>query len=172
MLRVLVIRSFLCPSTIWSERAQRSSPLPALPSATAQNEPRDLGTLERGILVPAGPPLSPPVRVDAGDSCVIDIVLPYVFAGSLEGTAEISYRIDVKGPCAEAAPGKFDETWIARGTFTGASGDAAFVYVAEVKAGGKTKGDIVLGQGLTGRLWVSGSLANDHLEYHGFLEYP
>jgi hypothetical protein len=116
--------------------------------------------------------VTPPIRVDAGDSCIVDVTLPYLFAGSLEGTAEINYRIQVKGPCAEAVPGKFDETWIARGTFTGLPDDAGFVYVADVKAGGKLKGEVVLGQGLSGWLHVSGSLADDHLDYRGFLRLP
>ena len=142
------------------------------PPVWAQNNPVELVSLETGIIVPAGPPSAAPVRVDAGDSCIVDVVLPYVFAGSLEGTAEINYRIDVKGPCAEAVPGRFDETWIARGTFTGWPGDASFVYVADVKAGGKLKGELVLGQGLIGWLKVSGSLADDHLDYRGFLQVP
>ena len=142
------------------------------PPVSAQNVPGELVSLETGILIPVGPPLDAPVRVDAGDSCIVDIVLPYVFAGSLEGTAEISYRIDVKGPCAEAVPGRFDETWIARGTFTGLPGDASFVYVADDKAGGKLKGELVFGQGLSGWLKVTGSLADDHLDYRGFLQAP
>jgi hypothetical protein len=143
-----------------------------LPSAAAQDSSAEFLSLETGTIIPAGPPLSPPIRVEAGDSCIVDIVLPYLIAGSLDGTAEIDYRIDVKGPCAEAVPGKFDETWIAHGTFTGSPSNASFVYTAEVKAGGKLKGEIVLGQGLSGWLKVSGSLANDHLEYRGFLQLP
>jgi hypothetical protein len=113
------------------------------------------------------------VRVDAGGSCVIDIVLPYVFTGSLGGAAEIDYRIETKGPCSEATPGKFDETWIARGTFFGSPVDAGFVYLADVKKGGKMRGEIVLGQGLEGRLWVTGNLmTGDHLDYRGFVENP
>jgi len=147
--------------------------LPAeLLSASAQERSLNLVSLERGVIVPAGPPLSPPVRVDSGDSCVIDIILPYIFDGSLQGVAEVNYRIDVKGPCAQAAPGVFDETWIARGIFTGSPGDASFVYTADVKAGGKIKGEIVLGQGLNGRLWVSGNLTGTQLDYRGFVDYP
>lgn len=142
------------------------------PPAAAQNIPAESASVETGIIIPAGPPVFPPVRIDAGDSCIVDIVLPYIFAGSLEGRAEISYRIDVKGPCAEAAPGRFDENWIARGTFTGLPGDAGFVYVADVKAGGKLKGEVVFGQGLSGWLKVSGSLTDDHLDYRGFLQFP
>ena len=143
-----------------------------LPSASGQGAPGEFVSLETGIIIPAGPPVAAPVRVDAGDSCIVDVVLPYVVAGSLEGTAEINYRIDVKGPCAEAVPGRFDETWIARGIFRGLPGDASFVYVADVKAGGKLKGELVLGQGLSGWLRVSGSLADDHLDYRGFLQLP
>ena len=144
----------------------------ALQPAVAQESHYQLLFLETGKIIPAGPPLYPPIRVDAGDSCIVDVVLPYVISGSLQGTAVIDYRIDVKAPCAEAVPGKFDETWIAHGTFTGSPGDAGFVYTAEVKAGGKLKGEIVVGQGLNGWLKVSGSLADDHLEYRGFLQLP
>lgn len=143
-----------------------------LPSAAAQDSRSRTLSLETGTIIPVGPPISPPTRVEAGDSCIVDIVLPYLIAGSLDGMAEIDYRIDVKGPCAEAVPGKFDETWIAYGTFTGSPSDARFVYAAEVKAGGKLKGEIVFGQGLNGWLKVSGSLAEDHLEYRGFLQLP
>lgn len=137
----------------------------ALPTASAQDV---LVSLATGHIVPAGPPSSR-IAVDAGTSCVIDIVLPYIITGTLEGTAEIDYRIDVEGPCAEAVPGKFDETWIARGTFTGSPSNAGFVYTAQVKAGGKIRGKIALGQGLTGWLWVSGSLADAQLDYRGFV---
>jgi len=139
---------------------------PALPPASAHG-----GRVSRvaGSIIPAGPPLSR-IAVDAGNSCVIDIVLPYIITGTLAGTAEIDYRIDVKGPCAEAAPGKFDETWIARGTFSGSPGDASFVYTADVKAGGKIRGEIVLGQGLAGRLWVKGNLTDTQLHYRGFVK--
>ena len=147
--------------------------LAAFPSSVgAKDSHSEILSLETGTLIPAGPPPSPPVRVDAGDSCIVDIALPYLIAGSLEGMAEIDYRIDIKGPCAEAMPGKFDETWIAHGSFIGAPRDASFVDTAEVKAGGKLKGEIVLGQGLSGWLKVSGSLANYHLEYRGFLQLP
>jgi len=139
--------------------------LAAFPAASAQGT---LVTRAAGNIVPAGPPLSR-TAVDAGDSCVIDIVLPYVITGTLAGSAEIDYRIDVQGPCAEAAPGRFDEAWIAHGTFIGSTGEGGFVYTADVKAGGKVRGTIVLGQGLTGSLWVSGSLADTQLDYHGFV---
>lgn len=141
----------------------------AIPGALRPAAAQDvLVSLATGNLVPAGPPSSR-IAVDAGTSCVIDIVLPYIITGTLAGTAEIDYRIDVKGPCAEAVPGKFDETWIARGTFTGSPSNAGFVYTADVKAGGKVRGKIVLGQGLTGWLWVSGSLADAQLDYRGFI---
>jgi len=140
----------------------------ALPPASAQDV---LVSLATGNIIPAGPPSSR-IAVDAGTSCVIDIVLPYIITGTLEGTAEIDYRIDVKGPCAEAVPGKFDERWIARGTFTGSPSNAGFVYTADVKAGGKVRGKILLGQGLTGGLWVSGNLTDPQaqLHYRGFVK--
>ena len=137
----------------------------AFPPASAQSV---LVSLATGNIIPAGPPSSR-TAVDAGNRCIIDIVLPYIITGTLAGTAEIDYRIDVRGPCAEAAPGKFDETWIAHGTFTGSPGNAGFVYTARVKAGGKINGRIVLGQGLTGRLWVSGNLTDAQLDYKGFV---
>jgi len=143
--------------------------LAAIPAALRPASAQDVRvSLAMGNLVPAGPPSSR-VAVDAGTSCVIDIVLPYIVTGTLAGTAEIDYRIDVEGPCGEAIPGKFDETWIAHGTFSGSPGNAGFVYTADVKAGGKVKGKIVLGQGLTGWLWISGNLADAQLDYRGFI---
>jgi len=72
-----------------------------------------------GLFAPAGPPLEQPVRVDAGGSCVVDLRQAYVISGPLSGSLDIDYRILVHGPC-EVPPviGKYDEEWIAHGTFT------------------------------------------------------
>ena len=81
-----------------------------------------------GTLVPKGPPISPPVRVEAGNNCIVDLVQTYSVTGTLSGIFEIDYRILVYGPCG-VPPGTYDEEWIAYGIFDG--------YLAETTASGK-----------------------------------
>ena len=128
-----------------------------------------------GTFAPAGPPLEQPVRVDAGGSCVVDLWQAYDISGTLSGSLEIAYRILVYGPC-EVAPviGKYDEEWIAHGTFTGtmdgsiASG--SLTYTAQVQAGGDVEGRILLGGGLNGELTVFGNFGDGKLSYHGQMD--
>ena len=127
----------------------------------------------RGTLAPLGPPTQPPVRVEAGGSCVVDLRQPYVVSGSLSGSLEIDFRILVNGPCeVPPAPGKYDEAWIAHGSFTGAlRGSAAsgtVLYTADVRAGGRVEGRVVLGGGIDGELAVSGNFADGRLSYLGW----
>lgn len=125
-----------------------------------------------GAFAPAGPPLGQPVRVDAGGSCVVDLRQAYDISGTLSGSLEIDYRILVYGPC-EVPPviGKYNEEWIAHGTFTGTvDGSAAsgsLTYTAQVRAGGDVEGRILLVGGLNGELTVSGNFGDGKLSYHG-----
>lgn len=137
------------------------------PSATAAGEPES-----SGAFAPVGPPMEPPVRVEAGGHCIIDLRQAYVMAGTLAGALEIDYRILVHGPC-EVPPvlGKYDEEWIAYGTFTGTiDGTAAsgsVVYTAQVRAGGEVEGRMRFGAGLAGEVIVSGTFSEGRLSYHG-----
>jgi len=125
-----------------------------------------------GAFVPAGPPLEQPVRVDAGGGCVVELKQAYEISGTLSGSLEIDYRILVHGPCEEPPVlGKYDEEWIAHGTFTGTIGDAAasgtLTYTAVVQAGGEVEGRMLLGGGLDGELAISGNFGNGELSYRG-----
>lgn len=125
-----------------------------------------------GTFQPNGPPQQQPVRVDAGESCIVDIEQAYIVNGTLSGAFEIDYRILVLGPCGSPV-GTFAEEWIARGRFAGkvngVSTSASFAYTATVDAGGEVSGLIVLGQGLNGDLHVHGSFSDGKLAYEGQL---
>lgn len=123
-------------------------------------------------LNPIGFPAVPPVRIDAGKSCVVDAKISYVFSGTLSGPVEIDYRILVGGPCG-SPPGTFDEEWIARGTFTGVVNETAtsadFSYTAQIGVGGDVDGRIVLGRGLNGELRIHGNFRDGELSYNGWV---
>lgn len=129
-------------------------------------------TVASGVFAPAGPPLEQPIRVDAGGGCVIDLRQAYEISGTLSGSLEIDYRILVHGPCElPPVPGKFDEEWIAHGTFTGkvdgAASSCSLTYTAQVRAGGDVEGQIILGGDLVGDLKVTGNLGDGELSYYG-----
>jgi hypothetical protein len=128
-----------------------------------------------GTFAPAGQPLGPPVRVEAGGSCIIDLKQAYKISGTLSGTLDIDYRIIVYGPCeVPPIPGKYDEQWIAHGTFMGTVDGAAtsgnLSYTAQVRAGGAVEGRMVLRGGLGGELAVSGNFGDGQLAYRGRLK--
>jgi len=128
-----------------------------------------------GMFAPSGTPSSPPTRVDAGESCIVDLRQPYKFSGTLNGTADIDYRILVHGPCG-APIGTFDEDWIAYGTLSatidGRGYDIAFSYTARVSAGGDVDGRVVLGPPVKGDLRISGNLGDGKLLYGGWVSLP
>lgn len=123
-----------------------------------------------GMFTPTGPPSVPPVRIEAGQSCIVDLKQSYNISGTLTGNLEIDYRILVEGPCG-SPPGTFDEEWIAYGKFSGSvNGSAAngnLSYTAQVKAGGDVEGQMVFGRGLEGRLLISGNFGDGKLFYRG-----
>ncbi len=90
-----------------------------------------------GEFSPSGPPQKKPERIEAGKSCIVDLVQSYTISGTLSGKIVFNYRILVKGPCG-SPPGTFDEEWIAYGKFTGKINDAVasgnMCYTAKVKA--------------------------------------
>jgi hypothetical protein len=126
-----------------------------------------------GGFAPDGPPDRPPVRVEAGGACVIDLVQRYTVDGALEGEFSIDYRILVAGPCGQPA-GTFDEEWIAHGTFSGVAlgrdATATLLYTARVSAGGFVSGTILLRGDVEGELEVRGRFADGRLSYSGELE--
>jgi hypothetical protein len=107
----------------------------------------------------------------------VDLRQAYDMSGTLSGLLTIDYRILVHGPC-EVPPviGKYEETWIAHGTFTGTSdGSAAsgtLTYTARARSGGEVEGQIRLDGGLAGELAVSGNFADGKLSYHGRVSKP
>ncbi|MEJ2215921.1 MAG: hypothetical protein P8099_04835 [Gemmatimonadota bacterium] len=134
------------------------------------------GTVQRhasGTFVPVGPPAAPPVRVDAGGACVVDLIQRYEVSGTLTGRLEANYRILVAGPCG-SPPGTFDERWIAHGTFDGAvngrAAAATFWYTAQVGEGGAVRGKLALRGGINGDLVVSGRFSEGKLSYAGSLK--
>jgi len=150
-----------------------------IPESGAQDlprqEPRAVNCREAsGIFAPDGPPLEPPVRVDAGGSCIVDIRQAYIISGTLAGLLEIDYRIIVFGPCeVPAILGKYNESWIAHGTFTGtineSSTSGTLTYMAQVKAGGDVEGQIIFDDGLKGELIISGNFSDGKLSYMGWV---
>lgn len=131
------------------------------------------GIRAAGALTPEDAPGEPPVRIDAGGSCVVDVKQSYTISGTLTGSVEVDFRILVAGPCGSPA-GTFDEEWIAHGEFNGAmNGTAAegrFNYVARVRAGGDVEGTIQFGQGLAGELTVHGNFGEGRLSYDGWVD--
>ena len=80
-----------------------------------------------------------------GDDCIIDLIFPFAFTGTVSGTvSSVRYQIFFQGPCREGAPGRHDEVWQATGTFEGTvdgrEGTFDFIYVATVEGGGEAPG--------------------------------
>lgn len=128
-----------------------------------------------GTFQPDGPPQQQPVRVDAGQGCVVDVQQSYIVKGTLSGSFSVDFRILVLGPCGHPL-GTFAEEWIARGNFVGSmegkSATAKFTYTATVEPGGEVSGLIVLGQGLEGELRIRGSFSDGELTYDGQMTAP
>jgi hypothetical protein len=126
-----------------------------------------------GTFAPAGPPVDAPVRVDAGPTCIVDLIQRYEVGGDLAGRMEIDFRILVHGPCG-SPPGAYDEEWIARGTLDGSlnrePASGTFVYTADVRGGGEVNGRMVFGGGLEGELTIVGKFSDGELRYTGALE--
>lgn len=123
-----------------------------------------------GTIKPNGAPNEPPIRIEAGEACIVDLIQNYTVTGTLSGSFEINYRIIIHGPCTEP-PGTFDEEWIAYGTFSGMvnnkQADGKFTYIAEVRESGNIDGKIVFGQGITGELNIMGNFKDGKLSYQG-----
>ena len=126
-----------------------------------------------GEFSPSGTPENKPERIDAGNSCIVDLIQSYSLSGTISGKVDFNYRILVKGPCGSPA-GTFDEEWIAYGKFKGKiNNKSAFgnmSYTAKVKSGGEINGIIVLGQGLEGELSVYGNFSDGKLSYKGVIK--
>lgn len=159
--------------TLWRKNEQGEwkcfleihSPRPAEEGENVMSDDEASGTLQ-----PSDSPLEQPVRIDAGESCIVDLTQSYTLSGSLSGTVVFNYRILVKGPCGSPL-GTYDEEWIAFGEFDGKVNDTTVLgnmsYVATVKAGGAVDGQIVMGQGIEGELHVSGNFKDGKLSYKG-----
>ncbi|MCO5271624.1 MAG: hypothetical protein M9954_08190 [Cyclobacteriaceae bacterium] len=123
-----------------------------------------------GFIKPKGHPHNAPTAVEAGKSCLVDLIQDYTVTGTLSGTFIINYRIMVHGPCGQP-PGTYDEEWIAHGTFSGQINDTPeegkFTYTATVRDGGNVNGTIVFGQGITGNLGIAGNFKDGKLSYKG-----
>ena len=130
-------------------------------------------TAASGTLTPAGPPLAPPTRTDAGGACIVELRQASEVAGTLDGRLVADYRILIRGPCGQPA-GTYAEEWIAHGTFDGTvDGEPAtgtFVYTAAVEPGGSVRGRITLGDGVVGALEVTGEMSEGRLSYAGSVE--
>ena len=133
--------------------------------------PADSGEVS-GTIIPNGPPKSPPMRIEAGNDCIVDLIQNYTVNGPLSGTFDIDYRIIVHGPCTEP-PGTYDEEWIAHGYFTGKinnlTSEGKFTYTAKVRENGSVNGKIVFGPGITGELDISGNFNEGQLSYKGII---
>lgn len=152
-----------------------NTPLGIARETVHQGPNTDRGSKVAGTFKPVGPPLEPPVRVDAGAGCVVDIRQAYAITGTLSGSLEIDYRIMVSGPCeVPPVPGKYDEEWIAHGTFkvtfNGSSVSGTLTYTARVKAGGDVEGRMVFGDGMAGDMDVCGNFGDGELSYVGLVK--
>jgi len=129
-------------------------------------------SIASGTFIPKGPPINPPIRVEAGNDCIVDLIQTYFVTGTLTGTFNIDYRILVYGHCGEP-PGTFNEEWIAHGAFNGKINESPvsgkFSYIAKSKAGGEVDGHIVFNQGITGELEIKGNFNDRKLSYEGWL---
>lgn len=81
----------------------------------------------------------------------------------------------VYGPCeVPPEPGKYDEEWIAFGTFTGTINESpasgTLTYTAQVEAGGNVKGHMVFDDGINGEITVSGNFYDGKLKYMGVMK--
>ena len=125
-----------------------------------------------GFLEPNGKPIKAPVKIDAGESCIIDLIQGYSITGNFSGTIEMNYRILVQGKCG-SPPGTYNEEWIAYGNFkgkiNGKDTGALLSYTAKVRAGGSVYGIIIFGQGVKGKLIITGNFSDGKLSYKGEL---
>lgn len=140
---------------------------PNAPS-TAKSQPQ----LVQGTMVPTGPPIKKPVLIEAGKSCIVELVQGYAMTGSLNASLEVDYRIWVQGPCG-SPPGTFDEEWIAFGSIAEKEGEGwrgNLTYIATVKAGGLVQGQMEFGQGLEGELKIQGKFSDGRLAYEGWID--
>jgi len=123
-----------------------------------------------GYIKPNGKPIKAPLRIDVGESCIIELTQGYSIAGDISGSIEMNYRIIVYGKCG-SPPGTYDEEWIAygnfKGTLKGEDTKAKLSYTATVKAGGDINGEIVFGQGLKAKLIITGNFSDGKLTYKG-----
>lgn len=97
-----------------------------------------------GTFGTSGPPSSW-VRRDVANICLIDLIFPFAFTGTVSGSAPATkIQIYLMGPCKEGGPGKFDETLLATGTFEGSvngvEGTFDFIYTASIEGGGDSPG--------------------------------
>ncbi len=114
-------------------------------------------------------------RSQIGDHCIVDLEQGYRLDGSLAGGMTLDFRIYVDGPCGEP-PGTFDEHWIARGEYVVKLAESelegALIYLADVEAGGRVEGTLILAEGLEGALEVEGRFAEGFMRYEGRLSPP
>jgi hypothetical protein len=131
--------------------------LPALAS-----QPFSVG----GKLAYAGPPSNLEWR-PAGNNCIIDVDVPYVFYdGNLNGLASTHFRVVSHGACTAdvpANPFENNESLKASGTFVGSvdGKEGSFDFTYEARAWPADPGDLAL----TGRIVILsgyGELANLH----------
>ena len=123
-----------------------------------------------GFFKPNGKPIKAPVKIDAGESCIIDLIQGYSISGDISGSIEMNYRIIVYGKCG-SPPGTYNEEWIAhgifKGTIIGEKTNAKLSYTAKVKAGGDVNGLIIFGQGTKAKLLITGNFSDGKLLYKG-----
>jgi len=102
----------------------------------------------------------------AGNTCILDVDLPYQFSGDLEGIATLHWRVVSHGPCP-VGPFQYNENLKARGTFVGMVGDkeGSFDLIFVGKSWPADPGDLALTANIV-ILSGTGELAN----LHGVLE--
>jgi hypothetical protein len=120
-----------------------------------------------GTLAYAGAPENLEYRT-VGTNCIIDVDVPYVFYGDLQGFANTHFRVVSHGKCSNPPmPFEYDENLKAFGTFDGSvdGKDGTFDFVLMAKGWSVEPGDLAL----VGKIVIL-SGTNDLANQHGVLE--
>jgi hypothetical protein len=113
-------------------------------------------------LVPTGPPTVEDLT-DAGEECLVHVVLSPKVEGNLQGIVDTDYRIVVRHPCDPTPPGTYEELHALTGKFKGTldGKDGTFEFFGSGKS---VNGDyaakwaIVPGSGTGGLAGLTGML--------------
>lgn len=94
-----------------------------------------------------------------GRTCFVDLTATFMFEGTLEGDAPISFRIVQAGPCGETG---VSQAFTAVGAFTGSvaavPGGFSFRFQGHITDDGQARGQLVILDGTGGLTGLRGHL--------------